>query len=58
VDQKAGNQLLYLPLDKLLSASDSNKTNNPEVNSTVAPTTDGASDKSRSRDASRGRERE
>ncbi len=58
VDQKAGNQLLYLPLDKLLNASESNKPNNPEVNSTIAPTVDSASDKSRSRDASRGRERE
>ncbi len=59
IDQKAGNQLLYLPLDKLMSMTDSNKQSNLEaINSTLAPAVESASEKSRGRDANRSRERE
>ncbi|MEZ0316117.1 MAG: protease modulator HflK, partial [Methylophilaceae bacterium] len=59
VDQKGGNSLLYLPLDKLLSASGANSTNTTP--STIAPVTtlpelDQNTD--RSRDAFRSRDRE
>ena len=59
VDQKAGNNLLYLPLDKLIQAS------GPSSSSSVAPEAASASTQevmpdsaARTREAFRGRERE
>lgn len=58
VDQKNGNNLLYLPLDKLIQMSgpSSPTTLTPDVMPTAAP--EAAPDAARTREAFRGRERE
>lgn len=62
VDQKAGNSLLYLPLDKLLSASGANTPGqSPAVqqqNQQQPAAAESAADTERSRDAFRSRDRE
>lgn len=63
VDQKNGNSLLYLPLDKLISASDASSqttATSSVVNSSATAVTPSTSDSSdaRSRDAFRNRDRE
>ena len=58
VDQKGGNNLLYLPLDKLQQLVNQPLTGTPEVlNSATSPTPLGSSE-TRSRDALRSRDRE
>lgn len=61
VDQKAGNSLLYLPLDKLLSASGANipaQSQSTQLQNPQQPTAESASDTDRTRDAFRSRDRE
>ncbi|MCB5187636.1 FtsH protease activity modulator HflK [Methylobacillus caricis] len=60
VDQKGGNSLLYLPLDKLLSASGNNTSAAPGAVQSVVPSTlpDIDPNSQRSRDAFRSRDRE
>lgn len=60
VDQKGGNSLLYLPLDKLLAASAANPSTTAESAIPVAPANApmGATEVERSRDAFRSRDRE
>ena len=59
VDQKAGNNLLYLPLDKLIQTSGSSSSS-PTLATDVLPATapEAAPDAARTREAFRGRERE
>ncbi|MEI7916550.1 MAG: FtsH protease activity modulator HflK [Methylophilaceae bacterium] len=62
VDQKNGNSLLYLPLDKLISATGANApavppATNVQPSAPLAPTVDVNSD-SRARDTSRSRDRD
>ena len=62
VDQKGGNSLLYLPLDKLLAETGATKPSQPAASeSTVTPNTmlhELEAGTQRSRDAMRSRERE
>jgi membrane protease subunit HflK len=59
VDQKGGNSLLYLPLDKLQQIVSQPYSSAPEVLSQMpATTTPSIPTESRSRDALRSRERE
>jgi len=59
VDQKAGNSLLYLPLDKLIQSTGQSVAGNVEQPaSSAAPVTDAAGLPRGVRDALRGRERE
>jgi membrane protease subunit HflK len=59
VDQKSGNSLLYLPLDKLISLSDSGKLPPSDAASMpTAPSVESAPEKVRSREVGRVRERE
>lgn len=57
VDQKGGNSLLYLPLDKLQQIVNQPYTGAPEVLANPSPATPGTVD-TRSRDAFRNRDRE
>lgn len=62
VDQKNGNNLLYLPLDKLIAASEAQQPSAPaspaSTSSTVANANATEASETRSRDAFRSRERE
>ena len=62
VDQKSGNSLLYLPLDKLIQnssqSSDSSATANIDQAASLSATINEASAATRGREISRGRERE
>ncbi|HZP85188.1 MAG TPA: FtsH protease activity modulator HflK [Burkholderiales bacterium] len=62
VDQKASNNLLYLPLDKILQMTGSSSSGSSEASSGTpapeAPSTQGGSTDTRSRDAFRSRDRE
>jgi len=66
VDQKSGNSLLYLPLDKLINASgndavqqsQSMQSLNPQPDLPAVPTANSAAATDRSRDAFRSRDRE
>ena len=59
VDQKGGNSLLYLPLDKLLSAAGAgNTTGNAAASAPAAALPEVAESVDRSRDAFRSRDRE
>jgi modulator of FtsH protease HflK len=59
VDQKAGNSLLYLPLDKLLSATSGNTAQTvPPVAVAPSVAAEAAIENDRSREAFRSRERE
>lgn len=59
VDQKSGNSLLYLPLDKLISLSDSGKLPpSDNASSPAAPSVESAPERVRSREVGRVRERE
>lgn len=61
VDQKSGNNLLYLPLDKLMAAAGANApaaaTTTPSTAAPVAPSADVNAD-ARARDTSRNRDRD
>lgn len=62
VDQKNGNSMLYLPLDKLLTASAGPTNNGSAASATMPPassnTSEVTADSQRSRDAFRSRDRE
>ena len=62
VDQKAGNSLLYLPLDKLISASGANAPLQSQSMQSLNPqqpvVVDPAAEAERTRDAFRSRDRE
>lgn len=58
VDQKGGNSLLYLPLDKLLSASGAAMAPQQSTAPATSPATSTELDTQRTRDAFRSRERE
>lgn len=59
VDQKNGNNLLYLPLDKLIQMSGPSPSSAPASDTQLAPAQDAAPDSAaRTREAFRGRERE
>lgn len=60
VDQKAGNSMLYLPLDKLINASGNaaSQQSQPSLNPPVAATTETSNATDRTRDAFRSRDRE
>ena len=66
VDQKSGNSLLYLPLDKLINAtgaataqqSQSMQSLNPQAEVQAAPAAESAATTDRTRDAFRSRDRE
>lgn len=58
VDQKNGNNLLYLPLDKLIQTSGSSSSSTLAADVLPAAAPEAVPDASRSREAFRGRERE
>jgi membrane protease subunit HflK len=57
VDQKGGNSLLYLPLDKLIATTSANAPVNPAPAATLNPAQT-EQEAQRSRDAFRSRDRE
>jgi len=62
VDQKAGSNLLYLPLDKLIQSTNAQTETQPAIQTTESPATSAANDAAagvqRARDILRNRERE